>query len=165
MEHEVPGVLLCEGVMPRQRMTMSEVTLADEVNVNEWFEHEAPQHQPQNDAVMQPRHKGYVGDACAQGDGENVLESHFLEVFNYAGSCDGNGCFGQTCALYCKPYTHPTMVCVCVSNTVCNFISFWYCSSCLFGKEGNVLVSINAVVFYYKVTIVFSNNGICLLNF
>lgn len=52
MEHEVPGVLLCEGVMPGQRMTMSEVTLADEVNVNEWFEHEAPQHQPQNDAVM-----------------------------------------------------------------------------------------------------------------
>ena len=42
MEHEVPGVLLCEGVMPGQRMTMSEVTLADEVNVNEWFEHEAP---------------------------------------------------------------------------------------------------------------------------
>ena len=88
MEHEVPGVLLCEGVMPGQRMTMSEVTLADEVNVNEWFEHEAPQHQPQNDAVMQPRHEGYVGNACAQGDGENVLESHFLEVFNYAGSCD-----------------------------------------------------------------------------
>ena len=43
--------------------------------------------------------------------------------------------------------------------------SFWYCFSCLFGKEGNVLDSINAFVFYYKVTIVFSNNGICLLNF
>ena len=47
------------------------------------------------------------------------------------------------------------MVCVCVSNTVCNFISFWYCSSCLFGKGGNVLDSINAFVFNYKVTIVF----------
>ena len=81
MEHEFPGVLLCEGVMPGQRMTMSEVTLADEVNVNEWFEHEAPQHQPQNDAVMQPRYEGYVGDACAQGDGENVLESHFFRSF------------------------------------------------------------------------------------
>ena len=142
-------------------MTMSEVTLADEVNVNEWFEHEAPQHQPQNDAVMQPRHKGYVGDACAQGDGENVLESHFIEVFNYAGSCDAMVVSGRH-ALFTVSHTltQPWF-----SNTVCNFISFWYCSSCLFGKEGNVLVSINAVVFYYKVTIVFSNNGICLLNF
>ena len=91
LEHEIPGVTLGEGEMPGERMAMREVTLADEVSVDKWFEHESPQHQPQDDAVVEPGHEGYVSNACAQGNGKDVLESHTFDEFKSCCRCCRNG--------------------------------------------------------------------------
>lgn len=79
---------------------MCEVATADELPVDEWLEHEAPQYQPQNDAVVKPRHKCHVGNGCAQGDGKDVLESYELKVFDYTGGGNGYSCFRQICTSY-----------------------------------------------------------------
>ena len=51
LEQEVPGVLLGERKMPGQGLAMREVTLADEVIVDEWLYHQSMKEKCEDEAV------------------------------------------------------------------------------------------------------------------